>query len=139
MSIQITNSILIPTRELEFQFSRSSGPGGQKVNKTSTKATLRWNLELSPSISSMTRNRLLEKLSSRLTTEGEIVIHSDKYRDRGRNTADCIVKFQELLRKALYRQKTRVATKPTRASKKKRLDNKSKRSDLKKNRKKVDY
>src|SRR5689334_21239354 len=91
--------------EMEFSYSRSSGPGGQNVNKVNSKATLRWSLLKSPSFSEEAKVYLRERLKSVLTNEGEVVISSDRLRDQIRNREDCIQKFRELLFKAVERPK----------------------------------
>ena len=115
-SLVIQPGTEIPLTEIEFSYARSSGPGGQNVNKVNTKAVLRWNLTLSPSLPASLRDRLLEKLQSKLTRDGEIVIASDRYRDQTRNREDALDKLQKLLSTAAQRPKPRKKTKPSRAS-----------------------
>ena len=136
--LQITASLSIYLRELSFQFVKSSGPGGQKVNKTNSCALLSWSIEKSRSLSEAQRVILFEKLKKRLDSQGKINLRSSRFRDRGRNIADCVEKFKLLLIKALEKNKKRVPTKPTRASKRVRSENKRKHSDKKRLRKKVD-
>ena len=120
--------IEIPDSELEFSFARSSGPGGQNVNKVNSKAVLRWNLLESPSLGEELRSRLLLRLAPKLTADGELVIASDRFRDQGRNREDCIAKLTELLAAASARPKVRRKTKPSRSSQKRRLSEKSQHS-----------
>ena len=84
--------VRIPFSELELSYARSSGPGGQNVNKVNSKAVLRWSVLKSPSLREDLRQRLLKRLSSRLTVEGEIVLSSDRFRDQTRNRDDCLEK-----------------------------------------------
>lgn len=126
---------LIPSSEIEFTFVRSSGPGGQNVNKVNSKAVLRWNLLKSPTLYEDTRARLLEKLGSKLTRDGEVLISSDVYRDQLRNKEDCLDKLDRLIRNALHVDKKRKKSKPSYSSVKKAEVKKKKHSEKKKNRK----
>ncbi len=114
----------IPEWELEFSFVRSSGPGGQNVNKVNSKCQLRWNVLSSASIPAHLRDRVLGKLQPKLTVAGDLVVSSDVYRDQPRNKEDCLKKLQELVLSACRVEKTRKATKPTRSSQKKRENSK---------------
>ncbi|MNL42317.1 Peptidyl-tRNA hydrolase ArfB [compost metagenome] len=130
-------NIVIPYHEMEFTFARSGGPGGQNVNKTNSAAILRWNLFNSTSINEDTRARLLEKLQHKLTKEGDIIVRSETQRDQDQNKSECIKKLHELLQRALFVPRKRVATKPTRSSVRKRLNTKKVQSEKKDMRKKV--
>ncbi len=121
----------IPLREFRFSFARSSGPGGQNVNKVNTKATLRWAVRESPSLPEAVRRRFLAKHGRRVNAEGDLVITSQRFRDAGRNVADCLEKLREMLAEAAVAPKRRKATRPTRASVRRRLDEKRKRSHKK--------
>lgn len=125
--------------EVEIKYVRSSGPGGQNVNKVNTKAVLRFNPGLSNAYSAHTKSLILEKLQSRLTGEGELVIMSDRFRDQAKNREDCFEKLEQILRTAAHRDRERRDTKPTRSSKRRRLDGKAKHGDKKAGRKKIDY
>ena len=129
--LPITQRISIPYREIDFSYARSGGPGGQNVNKVETKVVARFDLAQSPSIPESTRRRVLRSLASRLTKRGELVIHSDRYRDRERNRADALERLAATLRKAIIRPRRRVATKPSRAHKEKRLSDKRHRGKRK--------
>lgn len=126
--------IVIPPSEVSFTFARSSGPGGQNVNKTSSKAILRWNLWAAGWVPEDVKSRFAEAFSSRLTTDGDVVIHSDESRDRATNERTCLEKLTTMLRRVWIPPKKRVATKPTRASQRKRVESKRMRSDAKKSR-----
>ncbi len=130
-------AIHIPDSEFEFTFARSSGPGGQNVNKTSSKAVLRWNLQGSDAVPEPVKKRFLEAFASRLTADGDVVIHSDESRDRSINMDTCKEKLIEMLTKVWTAPKKRVATKPTKGSQRRRVDTKRQRSDVKKARKRV--
>ncbi len=122
----------IPEDEIEFTYVRSSGPGGQNVNKVNSKAVLRWNVLSSRVLNPATRARLFEKLGTRISGEGDLVLASDRFRDQGRNREDCLTKLRELVAAALTPPKPRKETKPTRSSKRRKLDSKSRHSDKKK-------
>ena len=135
-NIIITSSQLIP--ELEFSTSRSSGPGGQNVNKVSTKVIIRWNLLHSTLITDEQKMLLLNKLSAQLTREGELIINSQESRSQLQNKELALEKLDALLRKALTKPKARKATRPTKSSKVKRVDNKKRHAEKKQWRKKLD-
>jgi ribosome-associated protein len=118
----------IPLREFRFTFARSSGPGGQNVNKVSTKATLRWAVLASRSLPEPVRKRLLAKHRRRVTTQGDLLISSQRFRDAGRNVADCLEKLRKMLAEAAATPKRRKPTRPTRASVRRRLDQKRRHS-----------
>lgn len=128
-------SIVIPMSEVEFTYARSGGPGGQNVNKTETKAVLRWNLERATWITKDVKERFRMTFGSRLTTDGDVVIHSDETRNRSINEKACLQKLTEMLRRVWFAPKKRVATKPTRSSQRRRVEAKRLRSEVKKNRK----
>lgn len=129
--------INIPASEIEFTFARSSGPGGQNVNKTSSKAILRWNLWESRSVSQAVKDRFSENFSTRITVNGDVVIHSDESRDRAINEKTCLEKLITMLQKVWTPPKKRVPTKPTKGSERRRMASKKLRGDVKKGRKRV--
>jgi ribosome-associated protein len=110
--IRVTAQIAIPRRELRFSFVRSSGPGGQNVNKVASKAVLRWQVATSPTLSEDLRSRLVVRLGRRVNDRGELVLSSQRYRDQAKNVADCLDKLRELVaagaRVAPKRKKTRL-------------------------------
>jgi ribosome-associated protein len=120
--LHVNDQLRIPLSELEWSYARSSGPGGQNVNKVNSKAVLRWNLALSPSVPEPLRARLAAKLE--LNAEGEIVVASDRFRDQPRNREDCLEKLRALLGSAAHVPKARRSTKPTRGSQKRKLESK---------------
>lgn len=132
----ITSSQLFP--ELEFSTSRSSGPGGQNVNKVNSKVILRWHIRNSVIINDEKKELLLKKLSPYITQEGELLLTSQESRSQLENKERVIAKLDELLKKAFTKPKVRKATKPTKSSKVKRVDNKKRQAEKKQWRKKLD-
>jgi len=124
----VTGGVRIPLREFDFEFMRSSGPGGQNVNKVNTKVRLRWSVAGSSSIKESLRERIQCKYGRRITAEGEFLVTSQRYRDQERNRADCLEKLAALIRDVAVAQRPRRTTRPTRASKERRLDQKRRRS-----------
>jgi ribosome-associated protein len=129
--IRITDRIVIDPREIEEQFVRASGPGGQNVNKLSTAVQLRFDLRHSPSLPDDVRERAARLAGRRLTREGVLVITAQRHRTQDRNRADALERLIELLRGAAVPPKPRRPTKPTRASKRRRLEGKKRRSTIK--------
>ncbi|MDZ4817825.1 MAG: alternative ribosome rescue aminoacyl-tRNA hydrolase ArfB [Planctomycetota bacterium] len=115
-SVSVSARIQIPLSELEFTFVRSSGPGGQNVNKVNSKAVMRWPIASSPSIPRDVRGRFLERYGSRVSTEGDLILTSQRYRDQRRNEEDCLEKLRELLLTVARPPVRRKKTKPSRAS-----------------------
>jgi ribosome-associated protein len=132
--IEIAPRIRIPQEEFEFTYARSSGPGGQNVNKVNSKAILRWNPTTSPTLPDDVRARFLSRFASRVTTGGEIVIASEQYRDQRKNVDDCLDRLRTMLLEVARPPKKRRPTKPSRASKERRLDSKRRDSAKKSNR-----
>lgn len=133
--LQLSPALQVPESEFEFDFVRSSGPGGQNVNKVNSKAVLHWNIVESPSLSEDARARLLSKLASKINKEGQLVLSSDRYRDQTRNREDCLEKLKGLVSGALQRVKPRKKTRPSRSSQIKAKKRKRQHSEKKKLRK----
>ena len=124
----------IPLAEFEFTYTRSSGPGGQNVNKVNSRATLRWPMRTSPSLPPPVRARFLQKYGSRLTIDGDLLIVSQRYRDQPRNVDDCLDKLREMLASVAFAPTPRKKTKPSRSSIKRRLEGKRQASQKKQSR-----
>lgn len=119
--VQVNGQIAIPRREIQFSFVRSSGPGGQNVNKVASKAVLRWQVTTSPSIPDHLRPRLIGHLGRRMNDRGELVLASQRYRDQSKNIEDCLQKLCELVAAAVKVRKKRKKTTLPRASREARL------------------
>ena len=133
--IPIGRGIRIRAEELIWHFARSGGPGGQHVNKASTKAELRFHPAGSSAIPNRERDRLLRRIPPRFrTSDGWIVVTSTRFRDQAANRDDCLNKLVSILKKALHRPKPRVPTKPTVASRERRLKAKRTRARKKQQR-----
>lgn len=137
-SLSISNRFSIPSSELEFQASRSGGPGGQHANTTSSRIQLRWNVRASPSLSDGRRETILEQLSNRIDQEGVLQVTVDTHRSQHRNREEAMERLADLVRDALRPRKQRKKTRRTRASNEKRLRSKKHRGRTKKLRGPVD-
>ena len=124
--------------ELSFRTSRSSGAGGQHVNKVSSRVELRFNVAGSLWLTEFQKIRILEKLASRITGQGELIVVSEKSRSQYQNKEDCIERFLELLNQALKPEKKRVPTRPSKTSRLKRLEKKKQHSVKKEQRRRPD-
>jgi ribosome-associated protein len=133
--LTINDSISIPDSEFEWSYARSGGPGGQNVNKVSSKAVLRWNLAVSTLVPPHVKERFARLFPSRMTTEGEVVISSQEFRDQEKNRQSCLDKLTEMLREAATLPKARIKTKRTKGSQKRRLAEKKHNAQTKANRK----
>lgn len=133
----MTTQISIPQEELNFSYVRSSGAGGQNVNKVNSKAVLRWSFSTSRVLPEAVRERFLQRYGNRLNAEGELIITSDRHRDQGRNAADCIDKLRALIATVWQAPKPRRPTKPTFGSTQRRLQNKKERGEIKRTRREL--
>ena len=129
----------IPADELSISFARSGGPGGQNVNKVSSKVELRWTPSTTRALTPDDRAMVVSKLAPRLTTSGELIVISTLTRDQIVNRGDAEEKLAAIVRGALFRPKPRKKTKPSRGAKERRLKAKKSRSDIKRGRGRADY
>lgn len=128
--IEITPSLHIDERDLQIDFIRASGPGGQNVNKVATAVQLRFDVQNSP-LPEEVKARLIHLAGNRITSEGVLLIEAKRFRTQEQNREDAFQRFVELVRKALIPPKSRRQTKPTAVSKTKRLKAKKVRGDIK--------
>ncbi len=129
--IEITPSLSIDDNEIQLDFIRSSGPGGQNVNKVATAVQLRFDVAHSPSLPEEVKTRLSQLAGSRLTADGVLIIEARQYRTQEQNRADAQLRLIDLLRQAAQKPRPRKKTRPSVAAKARRLDEKRQRSETK--------
>jgi ribosome-associated protein len=134
--IEITPALQIDERELQLEFVRASGPGGQNVNKVATAVQLRFDIPGSPALASDTKGRLIRLAGKRVNTDGVLLIEAKRFRTQEQNREAALQRFVELVRTALIPPKPRRKTRPTAASKAKRLDAKKAKGAVKRMRQK---
>ncbi len=132
--LAVTRRIRIPLAEFRFTYARSAGPGGQRVNKVETKAVLRWRVKDSPSLPGDVRERFLARYGRRVSRAGELLLSSQRYRDRERNARDCLEKLKKMLLAVASPPKRRRPTAPSPRARERRLEEKRVRSEKKKRR-----
>lgn len=129
--LDVSPQISVPLAEFSWTFARSSGPGGQNVNKVNSKATLHWPVATTASLPEDVRSRFLAAYGSQINKQGELVMHSQRFRDQERNVEDCLDKLKAMLLRVAQPPKPRKKTRPSRAAKQRRLNDKKARSDVK--------
>ncbi len=135
--VPITRSLAIPAGELRFRFSRSSGPGGQHVNRSATQVELLFDVARSPSLSDEQRQRIRAALATRIDREGVLHLFSSGTRSQLQNREQVVQRFQGLLRRALHVARPRHPTRPTASAREQRLSGKRRRSEAKERRRPV--
>ena len=137
MSLEIIPNVVIPDSDLSFAFVRSSGPGGQNVNKVSSAVQLRFDMAGTTVLSDAVKSRLRGLAGRRLTDDGAILIIARNQRSQDHNRREALERLADLISRALVAPKARKATKPTRASRERRLEGKSKQQQTKRARSRV--
>lgn len=132
--LEVTSGLVIPARELEFAYSRSSGPGGQNVQKVETRVQLRWRLFASEACTRAQKAAIATAAGRRMTTAGDLILTCQMHRERERNRRELRARLRRLIRHALQPRKKRVRTNPPRAAKERRLREKRQRSQRKRDR-----
>jgi ribosome-associated protein len=135
--IQITPTIVLDEREIQEEFIRASGPGGQNVNKVATAVQLRFDVRHSPTLPDEVRERLIRLSGRRMTDDGVLILVARRFRTQERNRQDALDRLVALIRKATQKPKPRRRTRPTLASRERRLDIKRRRSETKRGRQSV--
>jgi len=134
--IQVNETLAVPDEELDWSYARSGGPGGQNVNKVSSKAVLRWTAGRSTVPIPLTAwARMKARFPSRFTVDGDVVISSQEYRDQERNREACSGKLVEMIRVSLVEPTPRKKSKPSKAAKRRRVEDKRRQSVKKQGRK----
>ena len=135
----IKSGIIIPENELEVSTSRSGGPGGQHVNKTNTRITLRWNVKTSQALTEEQRQRVLQNMQALLTLDGDLIIHNSEGRSQIQNKKAALEQLAQKIRKALFVPKKRKPTRISKSTKEAHLKIKAHKSEIKKLRGKISY
>jgi len=134
--LSVKNGIVIPGHEIEITASRAGGPGGQHVNKTSTKITVRWNVPKTTALNDEQKDLVMQNLQARLSSEGDLIIHNAASRSQQQNKENALANLAGIVRKALFVHKKRMKTRTPKKVKETRLKEKAHRSEIKKMRSK---
>ena len=132
--LTVGRNIRVPRAELVLSFARSSGPGGQNVNRVASKVTLRWDVARTRCLPPDVHERFLRRFAKRISAQGELVLSSQRHREQARNIEDCLGKLRAMLAAVEHAPRRRVKTRPTRASVERRLAGKRERSRRKRER-----
>jgi ribosome-associated protein len=132
--IVVTQNIALDEREIQQEFIRSAGPGGQNINKVATAVQLRFDVQNSPSLPEDVRQRLIRLAGKQITDDGVLIITARQHRTQDQNRQEAVDRLVEMIRRAAIPPKARHKTKPTGASKLKRLDSKRRHSEIKRSR-----
>jgi ribosome-associated protein len=132
--LTVNEQISIRVSEFQFSFARSPGPGGQHVNKVNSKAILKWSVKKTSGLPDDVKQRFLERYARRISKDGVLVIQSHRYRDQGRNVADCLHKLREMLLAVAVKPTIRKPTTVTKAAQRRRIESKKRLSDKKRGR-----
>ncbi len=135
--VPIKNNIIIPGHEIEIKTSRAGGPGGQHVNKSNTRISVRWNIRDTKILSPEQKERVLQKLQSRLTDEGELIVHNGSTRSQLQNKKMALANLAKLVKNALHVPKRRMKTRISKGATEARLRGKAHRGEIKKLRRKI--
>jgi ribosome-associated protein len=137
--LRVRRGLVIPAGELRASASRASGPGGQHVNKSNTRVTLRWNIETSEVLSDRQRALLHSRLDHRLTRGGELVLHAGRARSRARNLEHARERLVEIVQEGLATARTRISTKASAGARKRQTQQKKLRSAVKNQRRRPGF
>ncbi len=135
--LYITPRIQVPDEDLDISFARAGGPGGENVNKSNTKAVIRFSIPRCRSIPMELKARLMVALGPKITNRGEVIVTSQTHREQSRNLEECREKLRQMIRDALVVARPRRPTQPTRASKERHLEEKRRRRQLRRQRSRV--
>ena len=133
--LNVNDKIAIRLTEFKFSYARSPGPGGQNVNKVNSKVILKWSLNKTKSLPESVKLRFEKKFAKRISREGDLVLSSHRFRDQGRNVADCLSKLREMILTVAVEPKIRKKKSVSLGAKRRRLDNKKRKSATKQSRK----
>lgn len=132
--LTINDKISVRISEFRFSYARSPGPGGQHVNKVNSKAILKWSIDKSTALPETVKQRFMKKFARRISKDGELVIQSHRYRDQGRNVADCLHKLREMILEVATEPKKRKPAKVSKSAKRRRVESKRRNSAKKQSR-----
>ena len=135
--LNVNDKISIRLTEFDFSYARSPGAGGQNVNKVNSKVILKWSLKKTSALPESVKQRFVQKYANRISQEGKLVISSHRFRDQGRNVADCLNKLRDLILSVAVEPKKRKKTRVSKAAKLRRLEGKRRKSATKQSRKSV--